>query len=398
MPHSKKETGAERRARQKAAAAKREATATAPSDDMAMAVLQDPHATEAQLVDAMMMMGIGEAAPHGDKDRIAETLMLESKLDFALMTRDMQSGRLTGRGRGHRDDPPFGSVDMNTFRQVPEDMCPAEFLTSLGLKIGPLPGNIGLPLLSLPAASTRVPRPISAQPPRQASARAVPAGPGPQLVVMGFGAAPWSLVLSDEERTRAFLRPHPKFHAFPVTEPAELPFVIEDRAGRGKAMIATRDIARGETVVCEPPLVISYANMTAQMIWIFDEVMEQNMHPKLLAEFDALHNCKPYDICHRHCIMRTNAVGCGYPWTDRPQSGVFKYISRANHDCNPNTKFHWDVIDFRMSLIAKRRIRKGDEIYCSYVGTLDDAPKAERQAELKRVYHFDCTCERCAAE
>lgn len=51
----------------------------------------------------------------------------------------------------------------------------------------------------------------------------------------------------------------------------------------------------------------------------------------------------------------------------------------------------------RISIVALRDIKKGEEITINYLD-FENVPVTERRKLLKQKYLFDCTCERCLKE
>ncbi|XP_051126295.1 histone-lysine N-methyltransferase ATXR2 isoform X2 [Andrographis paniculata] len=78
-------------------------------------------------------------------------------------------------------------------------------------------------------------------------------------------------------------------------------------------------------------------------------------------------------------------------------TAFFPVQSCMNHSCNPNAKAfkREEDRDGQASIIALRRILKGEEITISYID--EDRPYAERQ-ELLADYGFRCGCPRCIEE
>ena len=78
-------------------------------------------------------------------------------------------------------------------------------------------------------------------------------------------------------------------------------------------------------------------------------------------------------------------------------TGFFALQSQLNSDCDPNVtplKDDGDV-DGSCVLVAKRAVKKGEELTMCYVD--EDADVRERRAELAD-YGFECACERCERE
>jgi hypothetical protein len=73
--------------------------------------------------------------------------------------------------------------------------------------------------------------------------------------------------------------------------------------------------------------------------------------------------------------------------------GVYPVAACANHSCSPVSALTFRGL--RAQLRALATLRPGDEITLAYVDVC--APAAERRAELRRGYFFDCRCDRCAS-
>jgi hypothetical protein len=77
------------------------------------------------------------------------------------------------------------------------------------------------------------------------------------------------------------------------------------------------------------------------------------------------------------------------------QPGILFYATRMNHSCDPHTSYYKD--GDHMAFKTIRPIKKGDEIYDSYINYKTTA-KPERQEMLKTRYGFTCNCEKCLKE
>ena len=78
-------------------------------------------------------------------------------------------------------------------------------------------------------------------------------------------------------------------------------------------------------------------------------------------------------------------------------TAVYPRISYANHSCAPNAEVHFWEESHVGTLIARRRIAKGEEVCISYI---DDNERAgfRRRRESLRDYGFECVCAKCEAE
>ncbi|RDX47166.1 SET domain-containing protein [Lentinus brumalis] len=170
--------------------------------------------------------------------------------------------------------------------------------------------------------------------------------------------------------------------------------------GTGLGLVATRDIAAGETIVRERPYIVQPAYIMgsggAEDIYRTLEGFVSLMKPENRRGVYALRNSKgsalPTELAG---IVDTNSQEAGpFPNYAAQYTGVARDISRANHSCNPNTHPAFDTPTLTYSLHALRPIRAGEEITITYLGnTLDQ--HHERQQELRELYGFTCTCKIC---
>ncbi|KAH7101851.1 hypothetical protein BKA62DRAFT_770332 [Auriculariales sp. MPI-PUGE-AT-0066] len=193
------------------------------------------------------------------------------------------------------------------------------------------------------------------------------------------------------------LRAHPLFDKQLFIEPlvADVPFRIDEIHGRGMGLVATRRIAAGSVLYREPPLALMAAKRTFPLTMRMEAALRAVMHPRALAAYEALHACRAPQDNRLLDIWRTNAHSATIGmWVS---SAVFQVLSRANHNCKPNSAFEWAYDVFQGRLIALKDIAPGEEITISYVGNTDNKPTstAQRRNELKEKYKFDCICEAC---
>mmetsp|Transcript_15254 Transcript_15254/g.42696 ORF Transcript_15254/g.42696 Transcript_15254/m.42696 type:complete len:365 (+) Transcript_15254:128-1222(+) len=77
-------------------------------------------------------------------------------------------------------------------------------------------------------------------------------------------------------------------------------------------------------------------------------------------------------------------------------TACFRTGSLINHSCAPNVTFCFPCKDGTVRFVAKQDIPEGEPLSISYIHP--SQPLSDRQATLKRVYGFECTCQRCAEE
>eukprot|EP00928_Gymnodinium_smaydae_P058248 TRINITY_DN41460_c0_g1_i1.p1 TRINITY_DN41460_c0_g1~~TRINITY_DN41460_c0_g1_i1.p1 ORF type:complete len:388 (+),score=56.09 TRINITY_DN41460_c0_g1_i1:99-1166(+) len=80
----------------------------------------------------------------------------------------------------------------------------------------------------------------------------------------------------------------------------------------------------------------------------------------------------------------------------RLRYGMFGALAMVEHSCRPNARTHWNAARGTQSLIASRRIAQGEHISRSYLDACAllqaDVKRKER---LKGDWGFDCMCARC---
>ena len=74
-------------------------------------------------------------------------------------------------------------------------------------------------------------------------------------------------------------------------------------------------------------------------------------------------------------------------------SGHYSTVARLNHSCDPNIE--WRSVDGtnKLEFVALRDISEGEELFISYIDQTKS--REDRNAELKSLYGFTCTCVRC---
>ncbi|KAA1479529.1 SET domain-containing protein [Dentipellis sp. KUC8613] len=174
-------------------------------------------------------------------------------------------------------------------------------------------------------------------------------------------------------------------------------FVVQSLTGKGKGLIATRNIQRGELLIREAPLFIvphtvssSPAELILNMVRglspeqseAFYNLSYVHLHPGLRPEVRAAN--VPL------AIFQTNAVAAG------SGVGLFPNMARLNHGCSFafNVVYSWREDKGVLMVYALKDIRKGEELLTTYTDT--KRSRDERRDFLKQTYDFECTCACCA--
>lgn len=185
-------------------------------------------------------------------------------------------------------------------------------------------------------------------------------------------------------------------------------FEVREVESKGLGMFAVRDIDKGELIISERPIFthrLSLENVVRHSGEgkFFEIQAVEGLSPDSRQRIYGLKNSLPesHQIDKLGGILNTNFFsfhlesGCYTHLLDHTHAGCFPSLSRANHDCCPNTNFFFSAPTFTGEFRAMRKITKGEEITVTYI-PLDD-PKQTRQRALQDRYHFTCTCATCSA-
>eukprot|EP01029_Cantina_marsupialis_P031345 TRINITY_DN89_c0_g1_i4.p1 TRINITY_DN89_c0_g1~~TRINITY_DN89_c0_g1_i4.p1 ORF type:complete len:485 (-),score=167.06 TRINITY_DN89_c0_g1_i4:469-1923(-) len=101
------------------------------------------------------------------------------------------------------------------------------------------------------------------------------------------------------------------------------------------------------------------------------------------------------EIVNLLCAFECNNFGIVNELFSIHGSGVYLEGAMVNHSCIPNTIMSYEPLNHTQIFRAIADIKSGEEIVHSYVELSFPTPR--RQQELKVVYNFECTCDRCNA-
>ncbi|OTB15221.1 hypothetical protein K445DRAFT_366945 [Daldinia sp. EC12] len=190
------------------------------------------------------------------------------------------------------------------------------------------------------------------------------------------------------------LRDHPSSSL--TTEGRNDPaYVIKDVPGKGKGLVAQRQIKKWEVVLVDYPVMLAHMGL-------FDVVGPELREDVLDRALRQLQEEQQSDILSLarstggetiEDILRTNIFGVELG-IEIPHLGLFPIGSRINHDCRPNVFWRYSVRTLTVEVIAMRNIEPGEEITQSYVPL--GLSYEDRKEELKN-WGFSCTCSLCAS-
>ncbi|KAE9407402.1 SET domain-containing protein, partial [Gymnopus androsaceus JB14] len=174
-------------------------------------------------------------------------------------------------------------------------------------------------------------------------------------------------------------------------------FSVQDLPGRGKGVIALRDIKRGELVIRESPLFILPLQVTSSPTALISHHLQQLTS----YQYSQFYNLS-YVNFHSHldptqnllelalAIFQTNAVAAG------ERVGIFPRMARLNHGCSSafNVVYTWREREGVLVVHALQDIKKGQELLTTYTDT--KRSRDQRRAYLEHQYSFHCSCDVCS--
>ncbi|KAG7439751.1 SET domain-containing protein, partial [Guyanagaster necrorhizus] len=175
--------------------------------------------------------------------------------------------------------------------------------------------------------------------------------------------------------------------------------------GKGIGMIARRKILAGELIIAERPVyaqrkTLPQCNAENAVNGIFHLSAVKDLNPTSREAISSLKNSK--SGCHPLTgILQTNFLMLDITEEPDPDPanqfvGIFPLLSRANHDCTPNTHYFFNFSSFTGEFRPTRDIPEGAEVTISYTHVL--APRSARQAHLRSCYSFICSCAVCGLD
>lgn len=160
------------------------------------------------------------------------------------------------------------------------------------------------------------------------------------------------------------------------------PYEVKPSPGQGLGMFATRDIAVGELIVAENPLVVASPFNCLSVVESLPAAQKSTFYA--LTDFHTPNSPTPSGI------MRTHALPLG---PDSIRGGIFPDICRVNHSCLPNVHHLWNSKRGQETIHAILPISVGEEILTAYIPS--SSPRSDLQSALKAKFGFVCECQAC---
>ena len=180
---------------------------------------------------------------------------------------------------------------------------------------------------------------------------------------------------------------------------------------KGLGVVATAPLARGELLLEEAPLLV-FQHQSFEVIFgdlqdvLFDDrtfdLWETSLKETVNSQCGSENTAKFWELADTCSapgvktalgIARTNALGL-----DEDSAGLFLFLSRFNHSCEPNVHHSWQEDRGMKVLRASCSIAANEELCISYLSLLAlCAPTRERLGEISDRFGFDCACRACSA-
>ncbi|KAG7088604.1 hypothetical protein E1B28_012578 [Marasmius oreades] len=183
----------------------------------------------------------------------------------------------------------------------------------------------------------------------------------------------------------------------PVEERDASIFSVQDIPGKGKGVIAARDIQQGELIIYEKPLFIVPPKISVSPSSLIHSNLQRVDPRDRPAFFNLSYVNLPPEVDPEEdeaevalAIFQTNAVAAG------GGVGIFPRMARLNHGCSSafNVVYTWREREGALVVHALKGVKKGQELLTTY-STMRQ-PRAIRRAYLREHYGFECQCQVCS--
>ncbi|CCE29257.1 uncharacterized protein CPUR_02950 [Claviceps purpurea 20.1] len=171
-------------------------------------------------------------------------------------------------------------------------------------------------------------------------------------------------------------------------------YAVRNVPGKGKGLVATRDIPEGTRILSERPLIhVPFETSDEERKRIIClQVKYLNKEQRDI--FLSFPNRFPHsDAATLYSgIFRTSCIQAA----NKPQESfaIFPHACRINHDCDDNATKEWNCDTQQLTVHAMRDIEEGEEITVAYTPFFNT--HEFRQETFKRDYHFTCLCRACS--
>ncbi|KAH8103018.1 SET domain-containing protein [Cristinia sonorae] len=174
-----------------------------------------------------------------------------------------------------------------------------------------------------------------------------------------------------------------------IEETEEEALCVQDVPPRGKGLVATRKIKRGELLLADKPLLIlsPLSSNSTLLVALSRCSREQQQH------FFSLPNSFKGRLLPAQGIFESNALLLPGSNSQHENAGVFLLASRFNSSCAPNVSKCWNPALRIMLFRTLRDVQEGEELcfnYCDVLGT-----REQRREDIMEERNFLCRCTVC---
>jgi hypothetical protein len=202
------------------------------------------------------------------------------------------------------------------------------------------------------------------------------------------------------------------------------PYAVRRISPTEHQLVAARNLSAGELILCEQPIVDVPVGYYEYGTYVWDlvdrlladkEKLLQYSRCKLLAapllldkhdgevEAQLVKKHRKSRAFVRNLYLGVGTNNVGILGQDRLVHGygVYEFLSRSDHSCEPNAQLspsNWRAGE--SGLVAKRDIRKDEPLTWCYFREAEFLPVdwVSRNYNLVNLYRFACRCPRCEAE
>ncbi|KAG6026459.1 hypothetical protein E4U19_002584 [Claviceps sp. Clav32 group G5] len=171
-------------------------------------------------------------------------------------------------------------------------------------------------------------------------------------------------------------------------------YALQDIPGKGKGLVATREIPKGTRILAEQPLMTLPVKAPHAKIPELLARQWETVNVDQRTAFLSLHNKFADGIKKGGSqfigIFSSNCREFG----PGGSKAVYLEASRINHDCEGNAEEEWNSNIKRLTVHAIRDIHVGEEITICYGAGYHDT-QASMQKNFEKEHHFVCACHTC---
>ncbi|KAG5975076.1 hypothetical protein E4U55_007900 [Claviceps digitariae] len=180
------------------------------------------------------------------------------------------------------------------------------------------------------------------------------------------------------------------------------PFEKRDIPGKGRGLVATKMIHRGDRIFAHTPLLVIDAQLFDQQEGEDKEPEWRALQEEAVAGLPAASQGMFWELYGqpaKHPVggrVDANSFDLVMGDYETVYYGLFPETSRINHDCRPNLAYFFNNNTLTHHVHAITDIPPGAELTITYIDTR--LPRRLRLNYLHRTWGFNCTCSHCSLD